>query len=238
MREAKAATTLQAAWRMARQRQAFQDLKTAAALAQRRWRGAVGRMEATERRRERAALRLQTIWRCHVARRSYQRIRQVLGKLQSRYRLKLAERSKRQAEEERRNIGRLQAENAELRAEIARLLPGTRPLAEFEAMEARLQQLDQTVATLEEERRHRAAEISDLTEKLSVTQVKSASLEAHMAPDQFDFLLSSIQNRASRDSPVFSEPEEEEGELQAEEAGEEQSSTSDMVPFFFLSSGA
>lgn len=58
-----------------------------------------------------------------------------------------------------------------------------------------------------------------------------------MAPDQFDFLLNSIQNRASRDSPVFSEPEEEEEEeeadlgLHAEEVDEEHSSTSDMVTF-------
>jgi myosin V len=118
LREERAATVIQSAWRAHVLRHQYQGAVQAVVALQSAWRAALARRALGERRAERAALRAQTCWRASRARRDFVQQREAALLLQRAARCKQAVEAIRALQREQREAGKLLQDNKALEARL------------------------------------------------------------------------------------------------------------------------
>ena len=122
LREAAAATRLQAAWRSHAGRRLYQRQRAAALVLQALVRGAAGRRHYRQVLQEARAVQLQTAWRAARARRNYRSVRTAAIALQCSWRSALARRELRTLRVEARSVDGVRAKLRVLETRNAELM--------------------------------------------------------------------------------------------------------------------
>lgn len=156
-RQTRAAVLLQTAYRRYRTRRQYKMVTHVVLRMQALHRGRRARQLYEQKKREKSAVAIQTCWRAHVARQQYEKICQAAVVVQSAFRFQLAKKEYRQLRSEAREATKL--------------------LADKQALEEKLKEVQNTLEVVQSQRNDLRQEAKEAKTGLAAAEVRMKELE-------------------------------------------------------------